>query len=254
MTGVDKLQAANQPNAVAAGSPRRVWIAIGVLFWSAIAVAGVFAWNSWRSTHRAAVDGAAAPNVDGPALPPPPPFREYDLPQFSLTECRGRTITRADLLGRPAVICFVFTRCTGQCKRVDDQMRKMQQLIAETDTRLVTITVDPAHDTAAVLKRHAEALDADPNRWWFLTGDQESVYRLIMRGFQLSVAQNTGDQRKPGDEVSHSDAVLYVDKTGRIVGKYSGSIPEEMARLQRRIRSDFRAERATDDKGAQRGR
>lgn len=235
-------------------SARRLVLIIGATFWLAVCVAGVYAWKTWRSSDRELPQGSYSADNERRPLPPKPPFRVYDLPEFSLTECRGRTITRSDLLGRPAVICFIFTRCTGQCKRIDDQMRRMQELTAATDARLVTITVDPAHDTADVLKRHAESLNADPKRWWFLTGKQDAVYRLIQQGFQLSVQQNTGDNRKKGDEVSHSDAVLYVDTAGRIVGKYGGSIPDEMAKLRRRIQNDFRARQTSAVKGKQRGR
>ena len=238
-----------------AGQPaRRALFLAGAMFWIAVCAAGVVAWMSWRSSQRQLPEGSAASDDVRSALPPKPPFREYDLPEFSLAECRGGTVTKNDLLGRPAVICFVFTRCTGQCKRVDDQMRRMQELTASTDTRLVTITVDPQYDTAGVLKRHAEALNADPQRWWFLTGEQDVVYRLIQHGFQLSVVQNSGAKRKPGDEVSHSDAVLYVSKSGRIIGKYSGSIPAEMAKLRRRIQRDFRDAQSPSTKGAGRGR
>ncbi len=90
-------------------------------------------------------------------------------------------------------------------------------------------------------------------RWWFLTGTQDAVYRLIRQGFQLSVQQKTGADRKQGDEVSHSDAVLYVSKTGQIVGKYSGSLPTDMAKLRRRIRRDFRDAGTPAGEGARSG-
>lgn len=237
----------NPPARPAAG--KLIYIA-GAVFWLAACAAGAFAWQAWRASER---DPSPASNSTNRSLPAPPPFREYDLPEFTLTECRGRTINRAKLLGRPAVICFVFTRCTGQCKRVDDQMRRMQELTASTKTRLITITVDPEHDTSEVLRRHAESLAADPRRWWFLTGEKKEIYRLIHDGFQLAVAQNTGKERTPGNEVAHSDAVLYVNASGRIVGKYSGSIASEMAELRRRIQKDDRNAAKPAGEGANRG-
>ena len=42
---------------------------------------------------------------------------------FSLTECHGQTVTKADLLGKPWVACFIFTRCAGPCPRVSEQMQ-----------------------------------------------------------------------------------------------------------------------------------
>jgi protein SCO1/2 len=87
-----------------------------------------------------------------------------------------------------------------------------------------------------VLKRYAAELQADPERWLFLTGKQDDVYRLIKNGFHLPVAQRTGDDRKPGDEVAHSQSVLLVDARGYVVGKFDGTSEVEMAKLERAIR------------------
>src|SRR6267154_2682913 len=45
---------------------------------------------------------------------------------FSLTEAHGQTVTKADLLGKPWVACFVFTRCVGPCPLVSEQMQNLQ--------------------------------------------------------------------------------------------------------------------------------
>ena len=37
------------------------------------------------------------------------------IEDFSLTECHGQTVTKADLLGKPWLACFIFTRCAGPC-------------------------------------------------------------------------------------------------------------------------------------------
>src|SRR5437588_10499179 len=48
---------------------------------------------------------------------------------FSLTECHGQAVTKADLLGKPWVACFIFTRCAGPdfCPRVSQQMQILQE-------------------------------------------------------------------------------------------------------------------------------
>ena len=43
------------------------------------------------------------------------------------------------------------------------------------DTQLLSITFDPEHDTAEVLRRHSVKLGADVNIWRFLTGDKDAI-------------------------------------------------------------------------------
>ena len=170
-----------------------------------------------------------------------PVFHPYELPDFTLDECRGGTVSKSDLLGRPWVVSFVFTRCTGQCPMINNRMKELQRQLKSTNVRLVTISVDPKHDTPQVLKKLAEEiLDAPRGRWLFLTGKQEDVYRLILKGFKLAVAQNTGERRQPGNEVTHSHKVLHVDKAGTVVGAYDGRNEFDMARLKQVLKDESR--------------
>ncbi len=50
---------------------------------------------------------------------------------------------------------------------------------------IVSITIDPAHDTAKVLKEHAQVLGATSTNWHFLTGDKEYILNLANKGFNL---------------------------------------------------------------------
>lgn len=109
------------------------------------------------------------------------------VPAFSLTERSGRPITRDDLLGRVAVVDFIYTECTETCPTQSLQLAQLQNEFADArDLRLVSITVDPEHDSPQVLARYAARYGAG-DRWWFLTGDQHAIYCLAKNGFHLSV-------------------------------------------------------------------
>jgi cytochrome oxidase Cu insertion factor (SCO1/SenC/PrrC family) len=142
---------------------------------------------------------------------------------FRLTECSGRTVTQDDLRGKAWVASFVFTRCTGPCPQITGTVARLQgELAEEKDVRLVTFTVDPAHDDPKELRRYAEHFGANPERWLFLTGSEESIYGLMRQGFKVHAEQNMGASRKPGAEVMHDTHLVAVDKHGRIRGYYSG--------------------------------
>ncbi len=80
---------------------------------------------------------------------------------FSFTERSGKTVTKQDLLGKPWIVGFIFTRCAGPCPQVSGQMSLLQDALADEDVRLVTMTVDPDYDTPEILTRYAKAYGAD---------------------------------------------------------------------------------------------
>ena len=117
----------------------------------------------------------------------PPPLQaadtdpDYPVPDFSLTERSGRTVTKADLLGKVWVASFVLVRCPdGKCPQVTQAMARLQDDFASRkDVVLVTFTVDPDRDTPDELKRYAEAFHADPDKWLFLTGNEDTIDELM---------------------------------------------------------------------------
>lgn len=120
---------------------------------------------------------------------------------------------------------------------VRGQLRTLKDATADSDVRIVTISVDPKHDTPAVLKRHAKSESGDDDRWLFLTGPEKTVYTLLKDGFKETAVQVTGEQRQPGREVLHSQRVMHIDENGRVIATYDGKDPVDMERLRRAIRS-----------------
>jgi len=114
--------------------------------------------------------------------------RLWEVPDFALIERSGQSVTRADLLGKVWIASIIFTRCAEECPLVSNHMARLQATFAaEPDVRLVSITVDPAYDTPAVLTRYAQSFAAQPQRWLFLTGDKAMIYRLVREGFRLGL-------------------------------------------------------------------
>jgi protein SCO1/2 len=110
-----------------------------------------------------------------------------EVPDFALVERRGGPVRRTDLIGTVWVANFVYTRCTETCPLQTAELARLQTQFPQGDLRLVSITVDPAHDTPAVLARYADQHGADPRRWLFLTGEKRAIYRLATDGFRLGV-------------------------------------------------------------------
>jgi uncharacterized membrane protein YozB (DUF420 family) len=108
-------------------------------------------------------------------------------------------------------------------------MQRLQdQTAGQRDVLLVSITVDPRHDTPAVLRDYADKrCHADPERWLFLTGDQNTIYPLIRNSFLLGVQETEGPDYRPGNEVTHSSRLALVDQAGHIRGYFDGREVDE---------------------------
>jgi protein SCO1/2/putative membrane protein len=94
-------------------------------------------------------------------------------------------------------------------------MKGLQDRLASANVLLVSISVDPDHDTPPVLREYAERFGALPDRWWFLTGAKPAIQALVTRDFKLALTETT-----PSDGVeafTHSDRLALVDGD-RVVG------------------------------------
>jgi protein SCO1/2/putative membrane protein len=170
---------------------------------------------------------ACASCVDVSRPDQPSPDLQLSVGDFSLTERSGRKVTAEDLRGKVWIASFQFTRCAGTCPQIASTMQRLQKELADRpDLLLVTFTVDPEHDDPAELRAYAERFEADPDRWLFLTGKEADLYPLIRKGFRLHVAQNTGAERRPGNEVAHENRLALVDREGRVRGYYPG-LPDQ---------------------------
>jgi protein SCO1/2 len=158
-----------------------------------------------------------------------------ELPDFSLTERAGGTVTRADLLGKIWVADFIFTTCKGPCPLMTTRMSQVQaKLTAEAfpDLRFVSITVDPETDTPEALSKYADNYGAEKERWLFLTGAKAAIYALVGKdGFLLPVGESPDE---PG-LITHSVKFALVDKEGRIRAYFDGTSEPDVLRLAKAI-------------------
>ena len=155
----------------------------------------------------------------------------FHSPEFSLTNCDGRPISGKDLLEKVWIADFIFTRCGGPCPRMTQRMLLLQRALEErlpedvSRIRLVSITVDPAHDTPAVLKEYAELWGAGLDTWHFLTGPTGETLEIIREGFKISASQEgSGSEDMPS--MVHSTNFLLVDGSGFVRAIYHMDAPD----------------------------
>jgi protein SCO1 len=139
---------------------------------------------------------------------------------FSLTNQNGVVVTEADLRGRVWVADIIFTRCPGPCLRMSQNMGRLQAALPSgSQARLVSLTTDPDFDTPEVLKTYAARFDADPNRWWFLTGSKKEIADVASGSLKLTAIEKAPEtQENPDDLFIHSTIFVVVDKNLQLRG------------------------------------
>jgi protein SCO1 len=146
-------------------------------------------------------------------------------PDFALISQDGVEVTLEELRGKVVAVAFIYTSCPDVCPMLTDRMARVQDALGPdfgTKVAFLSITIDPAHDTPAVLKEYAASFDADPAGWSFLTGDPAAV-GAVARGYGVVVLPAAEDA------VDHNTLTTLIDRHGTMRVQYIGSRfdPEE---------------------------
>ena len=173
------------------------------------------------------------------------------VPDFTVTDHNGKTITKQDMLGRVWVCDFFLTRCNGVCPILGLKMADLAEELGKRDeydeVRLISFSVDPEYDTLERLKQYRtinqtvwaqgdKHKQAQIDQRWVhaRADDQEAFWQLVLDGFKLHVGSaDPSDQSTP---VAHSRRFVLIDRSGMIRGMYDAYSQEEMDTILADIR------------------
>ena len=134
-------------------------------------------------------------------------------PKFELTNQDNVKISNDTYKGKVYVLEFFFTTCPSICPKMNMSMLEIEKsFFGNPNFGIVSITIDPKHDTPKVLKDHAKLLGVKSSTWNFLTGDKTTIMELSNKGFNLYAGEN--DKVSGGFE--HSGLFALIDKEGNI--------------------------------------
>jgi protein SCO1/2 len=121
------------------------------------------------------------------------------VPNVTLTDVKGQVVNLQHLLAdqRPLVVQFVFTSCQTVCPILTTMTAQSQEGLRQIDTatRIISITIDPEHDTPARLSKYASQHGATGD-WLFLTGSMQNIYSTIT-GFGATYEGKNKMNHKP---------------------------------------------------------
>ena len=152
------------------------------------------------------------------------------IPDFKFFSQYGDTVTAKTLAGKIYVADFFFTTCPTICPKMKVQLKRVYEKFKDNpNVMLLSHTIDPAHDSVAVLREFADNLGVTGRQWLFVTGDREQIYDIGQNSY-LVTAQ--ADSSAPGGVV-HSGAFILVDKARHIRGIYDGTTEAGVDKLMK---------------------
>lgn len=170
---------------------------------------------------------APRPELAGTALQNPPVVGDA-----LLVDPDGREVTLREAAGgaRVTLVFFGFTRCPDVCPITMARLAKVYRDVGEPDdVQVVMITVDPEHDTPAVVGPYAAAFHPS---FVGLSGSNAQVAQAA-RAFYVGYADVGGGQ------FTHTEVVAVVDRDGRLRYVYGNDkvplLETDLERLRRAL-------------------
>ena len=132
----------------------------------------------------------------------------FDLPDFN-----GKPRTLADFNGKVTVVFFGYTQCPDACPTTMAELAGILKTLGPDAARVqvVFITVDPARDSAALLKNYVTNFRPD---FLALRGDEAQTHKLI-KDFKLVVEKVPG-RTADSYTIDHTAGSYVYDTQGHV--------------------------------------
>jgi cytochrome oxidase Cu insertion factor (SCO1/SenC/PrrC family) len=166
-----------------------VWIAV------LVGAAGWISWDAWQGNQ---------PAIGGP---------------FKLVDQDGRTVTDADLQGKPSLIYFGYTFCPDVCPTSLLLMETAVEQLGPDATKkvnLVFITIDPQRDTKELIKGYVSNFGST---FEGLTGTPQEI-AAAAKAYRVYYQKVPGKDGSPY-LMDHSSIVYVLDRRGRFVTHFT---------------------------------
>lgn len=148
--------------------------------------------------------------------------RKQTMDSFQLTDSLDQPFDSKSLKGDIWLGSFFYTSCPGSCVMQNMEKAKLRNDFKDRGLKLVSITCDPDNDTPAALAGYAERFQADPDRWYFCTGEFDYIQKIGNDFFDIKV-----------EPQYHSDRVFLVGSDGSVIDSFRTSQKDQMESLHK---------------------
>jgi protein SCO1/2 len=134
--------------------------------------------------------------------------------------------------GKTVAVTFIYTQCMFACPLETARLAQVQKRLGDRvgkDIFFYSISIDPDHDTPAVLKEYMQDFDIGPG-WTFLTGKRADIDLLAYR---LGMSEDPNITAGPARDVDGHTPHLLIgnEPTNQWLRDSAGDNPNVIARL-----------------------
>ncbi|RZK15509.1 MAG: SCO family protein, partial [Flavobacterium sp.] len=102
---------------------------------------------------------------------------------------------------------------------MNNNMRKVYDTYKnENNFLILSHSSDPLTDNPAQLKRYADSMQVDTNKWVFLTGRKDSLYNMARHVYKIDDPKNNLTTIE--DDFLHTQFIALVNKKGDVTKIY----------------------------------
>jgi len=172
---------------------------------------------------------ACAPQT---ALATPLPGDSLYRLKLALTDQDGHAMEWSSLRGSPLLVSMFYASCEMVCPMIFETIHRTLKALPPADRasmKVVLVSIDPARDTVAVLKKTAVAHGCDA-QWTVARCDEAAVRKLAaVLGIQY--------RRLESGEFNHSTSIELLDPDGRIAARSStlGAVDPALVKAVRAV-------------------
>ena len=157
------------------------------------------------------------------AAPPLPKDSIYQL-DLPLTDSAGRTADWEQLRGTPRLVSMFYTSCQYICPLIVESGKAVERQLTPAQRAklgVALISMDPARDTPAALKKVVGDRKIDASRWLLASPRSNDVR-------QVAAVLGIRYRQLADGEFNHTSALVLVDAQGRILARTEtlGSKPD----------------------------
>ena len=151
------------------------------------------------------------------------------FPNIPLITHEGEPVHFYDDLIKDRVVAvnFIYTSCPDSCPAETSKLKQVYNELGDRvgrDIFMYSISIDPEHDTPAVLKKFREKFQIGPG-WVFLTGEEADI-TLLRRKLGLYL-----DEIQDGSGDHNISFIVGNDRTGKWIKRSPFDNPKSLANL-----------------------
>lgn len=146
------------------------------------------------------------PTLQGTVIP------RWKAPNFRLTDQFGKQVSFKQFRGRPVLLTFMQSHCTGQCPVAAETIHRTLAELGSSARHLVVLAVsaDPEEDTPASARTFSRQ-HGMLHRWFYLMGSRRRL-TPIWHAYHLYVAPANAPEKL---KQAHTSATYLIDSEGR---------------------------------------